>query len=172
MAREKKKIISNVSIDKAQDASACYAACSTQLAKIEAKINERINKVRDEYQDEITRLSEEKEQHFGVLQVFANEQKNTWGKRKSLELLHSVIGFRTGTPKVTKDKKFTWDGIVELVKEKFPSLVRIKCELDKEAIIALRDEDEFSKLKKACYLDVVQDETFYVEPKTEVLQTA
>lgn len=172
MAREKKKIQSNVSIDKAQEASARYAECSTRLAKIEAKMNERINKVRDEYQDEITQLSEEKEQHFGVLEVFAKEQMKTWGKRKSLELLHSVIGFRTGTPKVIKDKKFTWDGIVELVKEKFPSLVRVKSELNKEAIIALRGEDDFFKLKKSCYVDVVQEETFYVEPKIEVLQIA
>src|SRR5688500_9627744 len=139
MAREKKKVVNNVGFDQAQYASARFAEISTKLSKMEARMNERINKIKDEYQEEITQLSEEKEQHFEILQVYAKEQKDTWGKRKSLELLHSVIGFRTGTPKVTKDKKFTWDGIVELVKVKFPSLVRIKSELDKEAIIAMRD---------------------------------
>lgn len=172
MAREKKRVISNVTNDKAQEASARYAEITTKLSKIEARMNERINKIKDEYQDEITQLAEEKQQHFEVLEVYAKEQKDNWGKRKSAELLHSIIGFRTGTPKVTKDKKFTWEGIVELVKDKFPSLVRTKSELDKEAIIAMRDDDDFVKLKKSCYVDVVQDETFYVEPKVEELQNA
>jgi phage host-nuclease inhibitor protein Gam len=170
MSREKKKIISNVNYEQAQEASAVYAQICSRLDFIEAEMNERINKIRDAYYDEIIDLNEEKEKHFEVLEVYAKEQKDNWGKRKSVELLHSVIGFRTCTPKVTKDKKFTWEGIVEMVKEKFPSLVRVKSELDKEAIIALRDEEIFRSLKNTCYLDVVQDETFFVEAKTEALQ--
>lgn len=170
MLRATKKIINNVSVEQAQDASARYVQLSTRLRMIEAEMNERINKIRDEYYQEIIHLNEEKDEHFEILEVFAREQKETWGKRKSLELLHSVIGFRTGTPKVIKDKKFTWEGITELVKDKFPSFVRTKTELDKEAIIALRDDDVFLKLKKTCYVDVIQDEAFYVEAKREVLQ--
>ena len=172
MSRIKKKVISNVSIEQAQEASARYAEISNRLLKTEADINERINKVKDQYQDEITQLTNELGQYFEVLEVYAKEQKVNWGKRKSLELLHSIIGFRTGTHKVTKDKKFTWEGIVELVKEKFPTLIRTKTELDKEAIIAIRDDEDFLKLKKSCYVDVVQDELFYVEPKKEELQPA
>lgn len=165
--RTKKKVITNVTKEQAQEASAQYAAFDNKLSKIEARMNERINKIKDEYQEEITELNDAKAEHFELLQVYASEQKESWGKRKSLELLHSVIGFRTGTPKVTKDKKFTWDGIVELVKEKFPSLVRTKSELDKEALIAMRDEEDFASIKKQCYVDVVQEETFYVETKKE-----
>jgi phage host-nuclease inhibitor protein Gam len=172
MKRTKKKVINNVSFDQAQEASARYSEISNNILKMEAKINERINLIKDEYQEKIVQLSNELEQHFELLEVYAKEQKVKWGKRKSLEMLHSVIGFRTGTHKVTKDKKFTWDGIVELVKEKFPSLIRIKIELDKEAIIAMRDDEDFLKLKKSCYVDVVQDESFYVEPKKEELQIA
>jgi phage host-nuclease inhibitor protein Gam len=135
-------------------------------------MNERINKIRNEYYEEIVQLNEEKEAQFEILEVYANNQKDNWGRRKSMELFHSVIGFRTSTPKVIKDKKFTWEGITELVKEKFPSFVRTKTELDKEAIIALRDDDVILKLKKACYVDVVQNESFYVEAKSEELQRA
>jgi len=171
MAREKKRVIANVTIEQAQTASAEYAKAHIKLAKLEAKMNEEINKVKSKYQDDITELDAQKAEQFEVLEVYAKETKETWGKKKSIELLHSTIGFRTGMPKVVKDKKFTWDGITELVKKFFPDMVRTKSELDKEAVIALKDTDGFNDLKEKCYLDVVQDESFFVEAKLEELQT-
>jgi phage host-nuclease inhibitor protein Gam len=170
MIREKRRVINNVDYEQAQEASAMYAEIAGRLSSIEAQMNERINSIKDEFQDEIIYLIREKEKQFEVLEMYAKEQKDNWGKRKSLDLLHSIIGFRTGTPKVTKDKKFSWEGVLELVKEKFPSLVRVKCELDKEAIISMREDKEFLNLQKACYVDVVQEETFFVEAKVQELQ--
>jgi phage host-nuclease inhibitor protein Gam len=170
MIREKRRVINNVDYEQAQEASARYAEIAARLGSIEAQMNERINSIRDEFQDELIYLTREKEKQFEVLEMYAKEQKDNWGKRKSLDLLHSVIGFRTGTPKVTKDKKFTWEGVLELVKEKFPSLVRVKCELDKEAIISMREDAAFLNLQNACYVDVVQEETFFVEAKMQELQ--
>ncbi|WP_205513528.1 host-nuclease inhibitor Gam family protein [Longitalea arenae] len=169
MFREKKKVIINVNYDQAQEASARYAEISARLNIIEAQMNERINNIRNQFQDEIIQLTLEKEQQMDLLEIYAKEQKDSWGRRKSLDLLHSVIGFRTGTPKVTKDRKFSWDDVLEMVKEKFPSLVRVKCELDKEAIIAMREEKQFQDLQKTCFIDVVQDETFFIEPKLQAL---
>lgn len=169
MFREKKKVIMNVNYDQAQEASARYAEISARLGIIEAQMNERINNIRDQFQDEIIQLAQEKERQMDVLEIYAKEQKDSWGRRKSLDLLHSVIGFRTGTPKVTKDRKFSWDDVLDMVKEKFPTLVRVKCELDKEAIIAMREEEQFHDLAKTCFIDVVQDETFFVEPKMQTL---
>lgn len=169
MFREKKKLIINVNYDEAQEASAKYAEVSARLGVIEAQMNERINRIRDQFQEEVIQLAQEKERQMEVLETFAKEQKGNWGKRKSYELLHSVIGFRTGTPKVTKDRKFSWDDVLDMVKEKFPSLVRVKCELDKEAIIAMREEQQFQDLQKACFVDVIQDETFFVEAKLQTL---
>ena len=170
MIREKRRVINNVDNDQAQEASARYAEISARLGLIEAQMNERINSIKDEFADEIIHLTREKEKQFEVLEVYAKEQKDNWGRRKSIDLLHSVIGFRTGTPRVTKDKMFTWDNILDMVKEKFPSLVRVKCELDKEAIIALRENKEFIDLQKTCYVDVVQNESFFVETKMLELQ--
>ena len=169
MARQKKKVFMAVSLENAQNASELYAISSNKLSKVEAAMNEQINKIKSKYQDTITELKESLEEPMELLQVFAQEQKDTWGKKKSLELLHCTIGFRTGTPKVTKSKGFTWEGITEIVSKIFPDLVRTKTELDKDAIIALRDEDGFKRIKDNCFIDVVQDETFFVQPKTEEL---
>ncbi len=170
--RAKKKVISNVSLETAQEASEKYAQNSNKLQKIEAKMNEEINKVKSKYQDDITELQESLDEPMQILEVFAKEQQENWGKRKSTELLHCIIGFRTGTPKVTKDKKYTWELITETFTKLFPNLTRSKVEIDKDAIIAMRDEDGFKEIKEKCFIDVVQDETFFVQTKVEELQPA
>jgi phage host-nuclease inhibitor protein Gam len=172
MTRIKKKVISNVTLEVAQEASAAFATAAVKLDKVQAKMNDEINKVKTKYQDEITDLQESLAEPQYVLEVYADEQKENWGKRKSMELLHCTIGYRTGMPKVVKDKKFTWDGVTDLVRKLFPDLVRSKVELDKDAVIAMSKEDGFKAIKEQCYLDVVQDESFYVEAKKEELQNA
>lgn len=172
MAKTKKKTYANVSIEMAQEASETYAQSSTSLARIEAKMNKEINEVKSKYQDEIITLKEAMEEPMEILEVFAREQKPNWGKKKSLELLHSTIGFRTGTPKVEKDKKFTWDGVAELIKNSKvfgPIFLRTKEEINKEAIIACQDEKILQGLQEKCFVRVVQEESFYVETKKEEL---
>lgn len=170
--RAKKKVFVEVNREAAEEASQLYAVTSNHLQSIEAKMNAEINKVKSKYQDKITELNEALEEPMEMLQVYAQEQKESWGKKKSIELLHCTIGFRTGTPKVTKAKGWTWDAITDVAKKLFPNLVRTKSELDKDLIIAMRDEDGFLEIKEKCYLDVVQDETFFVVPKVEELVPA
>lgn len=174
MARAKKTVISNVSFEKAQEASSEYTKADNKLSKIESKMNERINKIKEEYVEETTQLSEEKERQFAVLEVYATEQQEKWGDKKSFELLHTTIGFRTGTPKVEKDKKFTWEAVLKLVKKHkalAAKFLRTKEELNKKNILAEKDDKVLAKLKNGCFIYIDQVETFYVEPKVEELQT-
>lgn len=172
MTRTKKKIYSNIGLEDAQKASELFAVTSNKLSGIEARMNDEINAVKSKYQDDINRCSDDLKEPQQILEVFATEQQKNWGKKKSFELLHSTIGFRTGTPKVTKKKGFTWDAVTEIVAKIFPDLVRTKSELDKDAIIALRDEDSFREIKDQCFIDVEQDETFYIIPKKEEIPAA
>lgn len=167
--KTKKKTFTNVTLDEAQEASQTYAVNSTKLQKIEAKMNEEINSVKSKYQDQITELKEECEEPLAMLEAFAFEQKSSWGKKKSFELLHCVVSFRTGTPKVDKSKKFTWDGVVELMKKNklFKNFIRTKEEINKDAILAEKNEELLDRLKEECSVEVVQDETFSVDVKKE-----
>lgn len=171
MTRLKKKVITNVSFERAQEASELFAKNATKLDLLEAKMNDEINKVKSKYQDQITELQKSLEDHQEVLQVYAEENQSNWGKKKSLDLLHTIIGFRTGMPKVTKQKGFSWDAISELATKLHPNLVRTKTELDKDSIIALSTEDGFNQIKKDLFIDVVQEETFFVQAKKEEVQT-
>ena len=82
-------------------------------------------------------------------------------------MAHGVIGFRTGTPKLKTLKGFTWASALQLVKEFLPDYVRQTWDIAKDKLLADRDtEAMFEKMAK-CGIQVVQDETFYVEPKKE-----
>lgn len=87
------------------------------------------------------------------------------GKRKSIEFLSGSLGFRTGTPKLALlSRRFNWETVLANVQRLLPAFIRNKPEIDKEAILAQRDEEVLQTAITACGMKVVQDESFYVEP--------
>jgi len=169
--RAKKILITTISHEEAEQAMGVFAQCNTQLKLIESRIEEEKQQIDNKFLGEIAKLKTTMEEQIEMLQVYGQKFKDNW-KGRSLELIHGKIGFRTGNPKLVKDRKFTWDAVTELLKKAFPAFVRTTYEINKEALIALRDQKEFEEIKDSCYVDVVQDETFYVEAKTEELSVA
>jgi phage host-nuclease inhibitor protein Gam len=171
MAREKKKVYKDVTRELAEDAMGKFAVAANKISSIEAKMNQELQEIRDRYTDDLNKLEEQKNEQVEVLEAFAYEQQENWGKRKSMELLHGTIGFRTGTPKVKFEKGFNGKSVTAIMAEHFPDYVRSVQELDKEKLIANREEDGFASICKKAHIEVVQDETFFAESKQEVLQS-
>lgn len=180
MARQKKTIITGVSREAADEAFATYAKNDAQIQKINAEIELQCAKIREKYADRLSVLGTEKDAAFDVLQSFATEnQAELFTKKKSLDMAHGTIGFRTGTPKLKTIKGFTWASALQLVKEFLPGYIRTTEEIAKDKLLADRDvaiaslwEGETVEVPMArnmakCGIQVVQDETFYVEPKKE-----
>ncbi len=71
-------------------------------------------------------------------------------------------------------KGFTWASVTNLVKEFLPDYIRTTEELAKDKLLADREVPEVAKLFPKIGIQVVQDESFYVEPKKEsdAVQTA
>lgn len=170
MAREKKKVYKNVTRELAQQAMNSFAKAANKVSAIEAKMNKELQDVREKYNDDLVVLNDAKDEQVEILETYAYEQKETWGKRKSAELLHGTIGFRTGTPKVKFDKGFNSKSVTAILEESFPEYVRKVVEMDKEKLIANREDESFAAICKKAHIVVVQDETFFVESKAEVLQ--
>ena len=166
--RQKKTLIQGISQEQANDAFATYAKADAQIQKINAEIELQCAKIREKQADKLTALDTEREQAFDVLQAFAVEnQAELFSKKKSLDMAHGTIGFRTGTPKLKTLKGFTWASVLQKVREFLPGYVRTSEEVAKDKLLADRDEDGmFDKMSK-CGIQVAQDETFYVEPKKE-----
>ncbi|MFK8296741.1 host-nuclease inhibitor Gam family protein [Capnocytophaga canimorsus] len=63
--------------------------------------------------------------------------------------------------------RFTWGAVTNLLKEFLPSYVRTVEEPAKDKLLADRDNEEVNTLFGKVGISVVQDETFFVEPKKE-----
>ena len=165
--RQKKKVLSGITTEAAEQAFAEYSKAVSSIKKIEAEIELKCTKIREAYSEQLDTHRETKNEGFEVLQAYANENKKQFEKKKSVELAHGIIGFRTGTHKLEKLKGFTWDAVKELVKKHLPDYIRTKEEINKEGLIAERGNKEVNKQFSKCGIEVGQDETFYVEPKEE-----
>lgn len=148
-----------------------FAKCSSALKKIEADMEISIQKIRAKYDDDVQRLRSEISQYTDSLQAYAEKNKERFfSKKKSHDMLHGMIGFRTGTPKVVKDRKITIkELIIRLRDMNLGRFIRTTEELNKEVVIQERDNVDTMRQMKAVGVTVVQDETFFVEVYEEDL---
>ncbi len=165
--REKKPVMAVKTIEEAEVAMAEYATADAKLAKINATMDEQITAIRRKYADDIQELSDLREDKLNELHFFAESNAQLFDKKKSIQMSHGVIGFRTGTPKLKTLKKFTWGAVTELLKEYLPGHVRTVEEPAKDKLLADRDNPEVSDYFKKVGIEVVQEETFYVDLKKE-----
>lgn len=165
--RTKKVIKTNVTREMAEDAFATFADADARQKQITAKMDVEMTRIREKFSDDLNNLQDQKDEAFALLQNFAENNRDEFGKKKSLEFQHGVLGFRTGTPKLKTLKGFTWASVLGLLKVHLPSYVRTIEEPAKDRLLSDREEpDTFKKFKDVgIYVD--QDETFFVEPKKE-----
>lgn len=166
--REKKIVISGITREAMEDAFGRYATADAEVQCINAAMDKEFVAIREQYADRLAELEDEKRDAFAVMQVFATEQREAlFTKRRSLETTHGIIGFRTGTPKLKTRRGFTWAAVLELVREFLPSYIRTSEEVAKDKLLADRENEQLQPLMQKCGIDVVQEESFYVEPKKE-----
>ncbi|MEG2760174.1 MAG: host-nuclease inhibitor Gam family protein [Mucinivorans sp.] len=166
--RQTKKVLIAVSREQAEEAFAAYAAADARIQQLTAKMDGEITKIRERYQDELTEKGEAKCRAFEVMESFAMaNREELFTKKKSLDMTHGVLGFRTGTPQIKNRKGFTWSAVTKMLKEFLPDYIRTKEEPDKERLLADRTKDKVAAQFERCGIMVAQDEAFYVEPKKE-----
>lgn len=168
--REKKPVMAVKTIEEAEVALAEYATADARLAKITATMDEQITAIRKKYADQIQDLTDTRDEKLDELHFFAESNAQLFDKKKSIIMSHGVIGFRTGTPKLKTLKKFTWGSITELLKIHLPTYVRTVEEPAKDKLLADRVDENVSKLFPKVGIEVVQDETFYVDLKKETIE--
>lgn len=169
--REKKVLVQGITREQADESFAAYASSDARIQQITAKMDSEMTKIREKYQVELAELMEDKDKCFEIMQAFAIENKNDlFAKKKSIETTHGIYGFRLGTPKLKTMKGFTWPAITKLLLEFLPNHVRTVDEPAKDKLLADRENPEVSKLFSKVGIYVDQDETFFVEPKKELVE--
>ncbi|MFA5689923.1 MAG: host-nuclease inhibitor Gam family protein [Kiritimatiellales bacterium] len=166
--RTKKVVLTGITTEEMESAFADYATADARLQKLNALMDEQFTRIRDKYAGEIATLSDKKDKNFAVVQAFALENREEiFTKKKSLDTVHGTYGFRTGTPKLKTLRGFTWASSLNLIKAFLPNYVRTKEEPAKEKLIADRELPEVAVNFEKCGIEVVQDETFFIELKKE-----
>jgi len=132
-----------------------------------ANLEEEINNIRAVYEPRITAYGAKIAEDFDAAQIWAEENAEVFASKKSLDCMHGTIGFRTGQPRLKLLTGRTWTRVLELLAlNRLTEYIREKQEPDKERLLADRQTLTDERLKLVG-LNVVQDETFFIDPKRE-----
>lgn len=172
MARQKKTLLQEVSREDAEDAFSNYNDIVSRLSIVEGKMNVEITKVKAKYETDISELQDNRDRYFEMLQAYAEGNPGLFEKKKSIDFTHGTLGFRTGTPKLKTLKGFTWESVKVLVKRLMPDYVRTEEAVAKDMLLANREQPDVKNNLANVGIEVVQDESFYVQPRLEDVVTA
>jgi phage host-nuclease inhibitor protein Gam len=132
----------------------------------------KLKEIRANYEGIFSGLKEQIDPMVEALHSWAQGHPEEFDGKKSVDLLHALVGWRINPPSLKPLKGFTWAAVLERIRNLGRrDFIRTAEELNKDALLAARDAENL----KAMYLQVLQDEVFFVEPKitqTEPRETA
>lgn len=169
MPRQKKAtVVPPLNLKEADKVLSQYAQADARIEQINSAMDEAFTKIREQYGAELQELQETKSLNFQKIQMFAETNTQLFDKKKSYDTSHGTIGFRTGTPKLKAQKGYTLKSALTLLQRfNATDYIRTKVEMAKDVLIANRNQDDCKKLMEDAGLEVVQDDTFYIELKKE-----
>src|SRR5579863_550173 len=127
--------------------------------ELETQRDARLLEVRTDYDHTFKEIDARIGPKLAALHEWAGANPAAFKARKSIEFAAGTLGFRTGTPRLKALKGFTWDAVLRSLRAVgLNEFIRMKEEVDKEAIIAARREIPDETMKKAG-LTLVQEET-------------
>lgn len=136
--------------------------------QLTAELEARLTEIRQRFEGRIEGLDSIVEAATDRLQAWAEANPSEFATKKSLDLLHGTVGFRTGNPTLKTLAGWTWDRVQEKLVGPLARYVRTKTEPDKAGLHGAHTRGEIDDGQlRAIGLRVVQDEAFFVETKTE-----
>lgn len=151
-----------------------YAAATLALEALKVEKEAKLLEVRKGYETDEAALKLAAEAPFKQLELWARTHPEAFEGKKSLDLLHGTIGYRTGMPRVTVKRGIDERTLCDLLESHgFSRAVRATKELDKDEIIrSARNDDERDKLFAESLatefgLKVSQTERFYAEARKD-----
>ncbi len=147
------------------------ADATSSIKKCEAKIDSEVADIRAKYASKVAAHGEKVKEAISQLEAYCMAHKEDFKKTRSMDLIHGKVGFRVGAPKV-KLKRGIAKKAVGIVKSLgLTQLVRtdVKETLNRQEIIDNRFDMSIMKPLEEKGIQVVQEETFFCEPKIENL---
>ena len=169
MARQKKTTVEAPAWSEVEALVGKLGKMQAQRANSASAMDLELNAVRKRYTDKIAQYDDFISAYLELLEAAGGANRTEFGAKKSVEFITGTIGYRTGMPQLKTLPKWTWDRVKDkLETEKREEFLKRSVSIVKEAVLAAREtlgEKGLSKL--GC--QVVQDETFYCDPKLETI---
>ncbi|MGA3180413.1 MAG: host-nuclease inhibitor Gam family protein [Verrucomicrobiota bacterium] len=145
------------------------AAIKNRQRLLTAAMDEQIQSIRGQFEPELAAQNQSLEEKMEHARVWSEANPQEFGAGRSIQTVHGVLGWRMGGPSLRTLAGWTWDRVKETLKAaNAVSYIRVKEEVNKQNLLADRESIGVEKLRDIG-LRVVQEETFFVEPKlTEI----
>ncbi len=147
------------------------ATLQTRMRLVTARRDKQIQSVQDEFQPEISTLTEQIKARMALAEQYADTHRDELfpGKVKSAETELASYGYRLHPPALKLlNRKWSWDAVLEAAKRAFPGrFVRQEETLQKDSLKAELTDEQLG----AVGLRIDQQETFGVTPKVEGAET-
>ena len=130
-----------------------------------AAMDEQIQAVREQYEAQLAAQNADLDQRMTLARFWSEANPQEFGAARSIETVHGVVGWRTGQPALKTLPGWTFDRVLQTLKTMgVLGYIRVKEEVHKQNLLADREALGLEKLRELG-LRVVQEETFFVEPK-------
>lgn len=147
-----------------------YAQAVLERERLENAIEERMRQLREECRARLEELAATEKALLADMAAFATLHPEIFADgRKSLDLEHGTVGFRTGLPKVALRRGLKEEDLVRrLVEDGTEALLRYAPQLDREQVLKDFAEGGTAWRRDEAYgLKVTQSERFYAEIRRE-----
>ena len=143
-----------------------------QHRQVTTDLDSGITLLKQQVEGPLAALKKAIDEKTTVAQAWAEANPSEFQGRKSLDMVHAVVGWRTGQPQLKTLSGWTWDRVLEKLKSitQFKPFIRTKEEVDKQTIIAQREGLWDSDLRNMG-VRITQDEAFFIEPKLTTPET-
>jgi phage host-nuclease inhibitor protein Gam len=145
------------------------AALQNQKRLLTAAMDGQIQSIREQYEAQLAAQNEALDQKMEHARVWSEANPHEFGAARSIETVHGTVGWRTGQPALKTLPGWTFDRVLQTLKTAGAlDYIRVKEEVHKQNLLSDRESIGPERLREIG-LRVVQEETFFVEPKlTEV----
>lgn len=173
MRKSMKKLGTTITTDEELEAAlGRYAEAMLQHEALTVDLEERVRQVRAEYEERFAPLAATGEAILKDMAAWAAIHPERFKDRKSLELLHGTVGFRTGMPRVALERGRKEEDVVADMLEAgdAEAFLRRVVELDRQRIIGAwlgADSAAAEAMLGRFGVSVKQTERFFAEIKRE-----
>ena len=164
------KLTQQINRPRAEELAGEIALLSLEKTTQITSMDRAITAVRERYEISLQTIDKVILEKTSLLETWAAANPDEFPKnRKSIDLVHAVVGYRTGMPKLKTLLRWTWAKVLEALQTSGESgYIRTKEDVDKEKILSDFAQNQLTAADlKVHGMLVVQDETFFVEPKLQ-----